>query len=324
MSIATTNTHETEPVESLFAPLDACWICDGTAWTRVNRERFDLSWVSTPSVRQYDGQHYWVRRCGACGFMQPEALPTVPDYFDGIYDQQWPDWWMEQEFHSTQKDFIFRTILDELAARVAPQQRTLLDIGAHVGRMLSLAQHAGWNSEGIELNPRTAAYAVRMTGLPVHRLNAQQLVASDRRYGAVTMTDVLEHIPSPRGILATVRQLLHPGGWVSIKVPCGRSQLLKERTRQRLGLAPEAAIGTSQVHVNHFSPGSLRLALQRAGFVDVQLTIGAPELPPAAWRASVIWSRWLRQSVYRIGRWLPGGVHTPLAINLQAFARNPS
>lgn len=137
------------------------------------------------------------------------------------------------------------------------------------------------------------------------------------------MTDVLEHIPSPRGILATVRQLLHPGGWVSIKVPCGQSQLLKERTRQRLGLVPEAAIGTNQVHVNHFSPSSLRLALQRAGFVDVQLTIGAPELPPPAWRASVIWSRWLRQSVYQIGRRLPGGVHTPLAINLQAFARNP-
>lgn len=324
ISTATYEASIVPAAEPAFEPVNVCWICDGRRWSRVNRERFELSWVEAPSVRQYDQMSYWIRRCEHCGFMQPEVLPSAVDYFDGIYDQKWPDWWMEQEFRATQKDLIFRTILEELAARVAPQQRTLLDIGAHVGRMIWLAQQAGWKSEGIELNPRTAACAVRMTGLPVHRQNAQQMAARERRFGAVTLTDVLEHIPSPRGILETVRQLLHPGGWVSVKVPCGRNQLMKERLRRLLRLAPEVAIGTNLVHVNHFTPGSLRLALERSGFVDVVLTLGAPELPPPSWRAAVIGSRLLRRGVYAAGRLLPGGVYTPLALNLQAFARNPN
>ena len=40
---------------------------------------------------------------------------------------------------------------------------TLL-LGAHAGRFMHLAQHAGWDVEGIELNPRTAECAARRTG----------------------------------------------------------------------------------------------------------------------------------------------------------------
>jgi hypothetical protein len=40
---------------------------------------------------------------------------------------------------------------------------------------------------------------------------------------------------------------------------------------------------------------------------------GAFDLPGVA-------SRWFRRAVYELGSRIPGGVHTPLALNLQAYA----
>jgi 2-polyprenyl-3-methyl-5-hydroxy-6-metoxy-1,4-benzoquinol methylase len=146
-----------------------------------------------------------------------------------MYDQRWSEDWIEREFESEYKDFIFRTILGELDRRVIERPRRLLDIGAHAGRFMHVAQRDGWAVEGIELNPRTAACAERRTGAPIHQVNAHALTAGGRRFHAITLTDVLEHIPEPVALLTTVAKLVEPGGSIAVKVPCGRSQWHKER-----------------------------------------------------------------------------------------------
>src|SRR5437763_118073 len=86
-------------------------------------------------------------------------------------------------------------------------------------------------AEYAEQDPGLAAYTAQ---LPVHPVNAQRLVLEGKQYSAVTMIDVLEHIPDPTKTLTTIRKLLSAGGWAAIKVPCGRNQLLKENVRARL------------------------------------------------------------------------------------------
>src|SRR5207237_7184941 len=104
---------------------------------------------------------------------------------------------------------------------LAAGRRRLLDVGAHAGRFIHLAQTRGWQVEGIELNPRTAAYAAAHTGAPVHRVNAHGLALGGHRYDAVVLTDVLEHIPEPVKLLRELAALLDPGGVVAGKVPNG-------------------------------------------------------------------------------------------------------
>ena len=202
--------------------------------------------------------------------------------------------------------------------------RRLLDVGAHAGRFMSLAQSRGWTVEGIELNPRTAACAARRTGAPVHQVNAQTLGAEGRRYSAVTLTDVLEHIPDPVTLLTTVAPLVEPGGLIAVKVPSGPGQWHKERVLAALRPSHEISLAGNLVHVNHFSPRSLALCLTRAGFTDVRLDTGAPELLPieSGEGLSRTASNALRLAVYMTAS-VPGGVHTPLALNLQAYARRP-
>ena len=74
--------------------------------------------------------------------------------------------------------------------------------------------------------------------------------------------------------------------------------------------------------MSHFSPRALTLALQRSGFVDVTVAPGAPEIYEGhALQRRV--DHAVRRTVYTAARILPGGVHLPMSLNLQAYGRLP-
>jgi SAM-dependent methyltransferase len=299
-----------------------CDICGGAELTAVHELIFELAMYQTqdPELATYSGQRLELMRCASCGFAQPSARPSLPRFFDRLYDQRWSDEWIASEFDADYKDVIFRGILETLARRLDPSRRRLLDVGAHAGRFISLARNQGWAAEGLELNPQTAAYAARRTGATVRQLNVHEVDASTAGFDAITVTDVLEHIPDPVSVLTRVAMLLAPGGWTAVKVPSGPGQLRKEQWRGRLIPGNRPTLADNLVHVNHFSPRSLRIALERAGFRDVVITPGAPELPAGSgWRGAV--SRWSRRGLHLAARTLPGGIHLPVTLNLQAYAR---
>lgn len=305
--------------KAAFDPVPACWICGGAALTAVHEAIFELSEYSQqdPELAAYTGARVTLQRCRTCGFAQPEALPALPGFFDRMYDQRWADYWIVQEHDAGYKDRIFADILSALGRRVHAG-RALLDVGAHAGRFLRLARDAGWDAEGLELNPKTAAYAAQVSGAVVHQGNIHTFTPA-RCYNAVTLTDVLEHVPQPLEVLRRVRTFLCPDGWLSIKVPNGPAQRVKETLRARLRPSYRATLADNLVHVNHFSAASLARALNAAGFRDVRVGAAAPELDeaPAHGRAS----HWGRLAAYHVARALPGGAASPLAFNLQAYGR---
>ena len=166
----------------------------------------------------------------------------------------------------------------------------------------------------------TAACAARHTGAPVHQVNAHTLAQGGHRFAAVTLTDVLEHIPDPRSALRRVRDALAPGGWTAIKVPNAPAQRFKESARARLRRGYVATIADNLVHVNQFSARSLAEALQREGFTEVRVTVAAPEMPECHGTPSFA-DRLARAAAYGVARVMPMGTRTPLAFNLQAYAR---
>ncbi|HYH78574.1 MAG TPA: class I SAM-dependent methyltransferase [Longimicrobium sp.] len=303
--------------------MPACWVCGGAALAPVHTALFELSEYARqdPALARYTGATVRIVRCASCGFGQPEALPSLPDFFGRMYDQRWSAEWMETEYTSGYKDLIFRTVLKGLEQRLRGR-RTLLDLGAHVGRLMHVAAGRGWAAEGVELNPSTAAHAAKSTGLPVHRMDARELSSAGRRWAAVTLIDVLEHIPEPVAALRSAIAVLEPGGWIAVKVPHGREQLRKEMLRARLSRAYRATVADNLVHVNHFGVRSLTLALERAGFAEVRVEIAAPEVMPAVGAKRAL-SNAVRLSTWHLGRILPRGVESPLSLHLQAYARKP-
>ena len=310
------------PGAAPLQPVERCWVCNHDRLDAFHQLEFDHRAFAEqdPELAAYTGTRLWLRRCRRCGFGQPEALPALVRYFDRMYDQHWSEQWVEQEFASRSKDLIFTGILADLRRRLPAAGRRLLDVGAHVGQFVQQAALDGWQVEGIELNPRTADYAARRTGAVIHQVNLDAFLATGHRFDAVTLTDVLEHIPEPVRMLRKVRRLLTPGGWVAVKVPSGPGQLRKERVRAALRPGYQVALATNLVHVNHFDPRSLVRALREAGFERATVMTAAPELSMAAGsRLRVALDDVVRLMVYWCGRHLPGAVHSPFALNLQAY-----
>jgi 2-polyprenyl-3-methyl-5-hydroxy-6-metoxy-1,4-benzoquinol methylase len=303
----------------------ACWICGGRRLSRYYESRMDFREYADqdPEISAYTGERVWFVRCAACGFGQPEQLPTLRRFFERMYDQRWSHEWVEQEFAASYKDAIFASILRRLDALVPQDRRTLLDIGAHAGRFMWMAQRAGWTVEGVELNPRTAAFAAKMTGAPVHRTGAETLALEGRCYGAVVLTDVLEHIPAPAALVHSVVRLLEPRGVLAIKVPNGRAQFVKERWLARL-TSHQISLAENLVHVNQFGPDSLRRTMAGAGLAEVSVSTAPPErVGPEASLVRRTASRLLRGAVFAAAS-LPGAVRLPIALHLQAYGRKPA
>ena len=307
-----------------FETQRACWICGAEELVRIHDLIFELSEyrVQDPALAEYSGQRLALCRCRRCGFAQPEALPSLARYFDRLYDQRWSDDWVAREFDADYKDDIFEGILASLSGVLDGSRRRLLDVGAHAGRFIAIALRSGWIAEGLELNPKTAAHAAERTGARVRRLNVHDADVERGSFDAVTLTDVLEHIPKPLIVLSRAAELLAPGGWIAVKVPCGPSQLLKETWRGRLRPGYRPTVADNLVHVSHFSAASLRLALERAGFSSIAIEPGAPELPAGAGVCASL-ARASRRAVHLAASAIPGAVDTPLALNLQAYARRP-
>jgi SAM-dependent methyltransferase len=305
-----------------FSPQTACWVCGGTVFLRFHQSRLDFREYARqdPALAEYSDRRVWIVECRSCGFGQPEELPCLPRFFERMYDQRWADEWIEHEFEAAYKDLIFRTILRQLDRRVGSHvPRRLLDVGAHAGRFMRLAQAAGWVVEGVEVNPKTAAHAERRTGAVVHRVSIDTVAAEGRRYSALTLTDVLEHIPDPVQVLKAAARVLLPGGVVAVKVPSGPAQRRKEQVLSAFDRGRPVSLANNLVHVNHFSAHSLRLALEGAGFRDVTIRPGAPELRYHGPSVRCAMSNALRLTVYGAAHVM--GVRSAAALNLQAYAR---
>jgi SAM-dependent methyltransferase len=99
-----------------------------------------------------------------------------------------------------------------------PLEPTILDVGCNTGETLLALRARGLEAVGLEPNPRAAAIA-RSAGLDVIEAPIESAVLEPGRYGTILLSQVLEHVHDPAGVLQTARAALAPGGAVVIVVP---------------------------------------------------------------------------------------------------------
>jgi SAM-dependent methyltransferase len=122
---------------------------------------------------------------------------------------------------------------------------TVLDVGAAAGFIAAGLRDAGWRPTGVEPNPAMAQHARRAFGLPMvtgglasafaartgdekpgasrsgapsHWSGAETAsLAPDARFDAVSLVQVIAHLPDPADALRTLHEHLQPGGLVLIE-----------------------------------------------------------------------------------------------------------
>ncbi len=139
-----------------------------------------------------------------------------------------------------------------------PRPGRLLDVGCGGGAYGASLIPLGWRVDGIEPDARAAELA-RRQGLTVQQNPAEAALLPDDAYDAITLWHSLEHLSQPVAALQKLRPSLRDHGLLWVEVP--------NRTGWGATLMGEYWYHWDLPrHRLHFSPASLRLILEQAGF----------------------------------------------------------
>jgi SAM-dependent methyltransferase len=216
-----------------------CMLCDGRVCSRV-----------------FAG----LLRCSRCGIIfddagtsgiQPEEL-YGPGYYQG---RVYRDYTGEKEARTA----VFRRKMS-IIGRLMPGRGRVLDAGCAAGYFLNVLAENGYEPYGIDVS-NYAAGTVREScaGSVVHG-DIAGTAFPDGFFSAVTMWDLLEHLPDPRAALREIHRILEPGGLLVVETlnfGSLRSRIMKERW----------PLYAPPYHLFYFMPGTLRRFLSSSGFL---------------------------------------------------------
>lgn len=135
--------------------------------------------------------------------------------------------------------------------------KSLLEVGCGTGADLDWARQRGWDVHGLELN-ESAVEIAKKQGLDVHRSTFENASLSADSFDCIIMSQVLEHLYSPKLALQRCHQLLRPGGLLLVAVPKFDSW-----TRHALGSFWHNL--QHPIHLHHFSQPVLERMIHEAG-----------------------------------------------------------
>lgn len=182
----------------------------------------------------------------------------------------------------------------------ANQPVRLLDIGSAYGDFLDFAQKVGWQVEGVEIYPESAA-ASRRRGFTVHEGYLDQLSLPPASFDVITLWDVIEHLDAPKEFLAVARPLLRPGGLLFFHTGNADFQILKARILRRL-FPDRGPLVASHQHIYHFDPASARAIVKAAGFEPLAIfSCGTLHYPAATKRLALQTYNAVAVALSRIG-----------------------
>jgi 2-polyprenyl-3-methyl-5-hydroxy-6-metoxy-1,4-benzoquinol methylase len=245
-----------------------CTLCGSQQWTLYGRIP-DLLLNRRNVVSQ-------LVQCKACGLVYQNPRPTLEAI--GIHYPS-EDYEPYTDQMATHQPWLLRQVMAygmgkrrRFVTRYCQGGR-LLDLGCSVGTFLTGMQHLdNWELFGVEINPDVAQIARQRYTLNVFTGTLEEAAYPDDHFDVVTMWDVLEHLHDPVGTLQEINRILKPGGIVVIRVPNLASLDARLFGNAWAGLdAPR--------HLYVFTPKTLAVALEKAGFSVVENSGGIGSYP---------------------------------------------
>lgn len=155
--------------------------------------------------------------CANCGLRYQNPRPTA-DSFAAIYP---PDYGPYQPTSvETGRLHPDLAMACRFVAKQQPHAGRLLDIGCGPGLFLRAMrrQHPGWQLHGVEPDARAAGLA-QAAGLDVQHCTLEAATLPAASWDAITLWNVIEHLPDPLAMLRRIGGLLRPGGKLYLAAP---------------------------------------------------------------------------------------------------------
>lgn len=205
-------------------------------------------------------------KCSNCGMIslynRPESSKEVYDeeYFSGggggfgyvNYDED------KEPMREGFKKYL------KLIENISGKKGKLFDVGAATGFFMFLARDYGFNVSGVEISD-FAAKTARNKGLDVLTGTLSDISSGFGSYDAVTLLDVIEHMPDPESDIRIAGKMLNNGGLMIINTPDSGSLYAKMMgMKWHLIVPPE--------HIHYFNEKGIRSLLDRNSFETLLVT----------------------------------------------------
>lgn len=270
-----------------------CLLCRGLTKTYFNYGRY----------RQLP---YRLVRCLSCGLVQTEPRPTE----NFLYD------WYQQYDVLGEHEPYYRAVQDknpwdtlegmEIARHFVLVKRTLengkketrvLEVGSGHGLFLDLVKRAGWQGMGIELSTHATEISQKLFDIDVKNGTIETVALPENSLDAVTLWDILEHVPDPILMMTKSFALLKPGGYVFIDTP-NVSSFLDWLVIQFacLGILGPALTFYGVHHLTLWNHATIRRLLTEIGFASIKIA-PATTLASRVFRGTKISDRFMRIGV---------------------------
>jgi len=206
-----------------------------------------------------------LRRCLACGQLVSQI--TAQAFTSSMKEFDQPRGTLPtphtQRRHDARAAKLFGTVAMLVRSEPVAVVR-YLDVGCSSGALLRSALRHGFDAEGVEPAAQAAEFA-KSTGLKVFHGYLEEARFPASSFDAVTLMEVIEHLPDPSALLREVWRILKPNGVLVVGTGNGASWTVR-LVGARWGYFQVAEHGG---HISFFNPLSLAILARRCGF-DVE------------------------------------------------------
>jgi len=202
-------------------------------------------------------------RCRHCGLIWTGPGRTSRDAYESAYDASHDGfkWKSQLELHrraKSGKDTPLPWFQRGFLREARPEgDRRILDVGCGTGRFLLACSRSGWRVAGLDISSRAVELAREL--VPDGEFHCGELDGAPWPAGAfeaVTSWEVIEHVCDPSAMVVQVRNLLAPGGTLTVSTPDWGSWAIRRH---------KAPNYWPPYHLWFFGGRSLRALFERAG-----------------------------------------------------------
>jgi SAM-dependent methyltransferase len=212
---------------------------------------------------------FHVLRCLHCGLVFVSPLPGKELIQSAHADNYYAPWMSTQR---RKRLCMWEKRLKTLNG-LARQKGRLLDVGCAEGLFLEQASRDGWDVTGTEISYFAVRHGREKLGLNIMHGELADMNFPDRSFDAVTMWHVLEHTANPVAVLREIRRVLKDDGEFILAIPNLKNVLSQIAYRfirgRRMHLFDP---DDRELHLYHFTPETIGLASENAGFRIQKIT----------------------------------------------------
>lgn len=230
---------------------------------------------------RYSIDSYDVVECNGCGvvFVDLHKDFNVSNLYSSEYYLERQEYYLKNSIVDPIYGFENPNIIDfkeglELVESFKHNGR-LLDVGCAMGIFLSMAKERGWEVFGVDISDYAISFARERFGLSCFVGQLKDANLPDKHFDVITLWDAVEHFENPLEELKEIKRVLDDDGIILFDTPNVDSlmRLFAHWIYRATGGLFKYPVKKlyHQFHLYYFSPRTLRMLLDKAGFEIIEM-----------------------------------------------------